>query len=99
MFLLSWKKEMLSLPELRTRARLSTESTARAPGMDTFAGVVEVQFAAQTVARPFWPVLTMAARCKRDGSRRETWLSFGLKETAVLEKDRKSTRLNSSHRC
>src|SRR5207249_10027972 len=54
--------------------------------MDTFAGVVEVQFAAQIVARPFWPVLTMAARCKRDGSRRETWLSFGLKETAVLDK-------------
>src|SRR6266403_3584873 len=82
----SWKTEMLSLPELRTRARLLTESTARPPGIDTFVGVVEVQFAAQTVARPFWPVLTMAARCKRDGSRSETWLSFGLKETAVLEK-------------
>src|SRR2546428_4392705 len=97
----SWKTEMLSLPELTTKARLLTESTAMAPGMVTFVGVAGGgQFAKQTAPRPFLPVpgVTMAARCKRDGSRRENSLSFGLKENAVLEKGWKATSVAPSSR-
>ena len=46
------KPVMLPLPEFRVRARLLAESTAMAPGIVTFVGVVEEQFAAQTVASP-----------------------------------------------
>src|SRR5713226_2137187 len=77
---------MLLLPEFTVRTRLLTGSTAMAPGIVTLVGVVEAQFAAETVARPFWPVVTMAGRCKREGSSSDTSLVLGLKETAVLEK-------------
>src|SRR5467141_863033 len=87
----SLKPVRVPLPEFTVKARLLTESTAMAPGMDTFVGVVEAQFAAQTVARPFWPVVTMAGRCKRVGSSSETSLVLGLKETTVLEKGWKAT--------
>src|SRR3989442_15507939 len=85
----SWKTEMLSLPELTTKARLLTESTAMAPGMVTFVGVAGGgQFAKQNAPKPFWsvPVLTIAARCKRDGAKRETLFGFGLKGNALLVK-------------
>src|SRR2546425_10913248 len=90
----SWKTEMLSLPELTTKARLLTESTAMAPGMVTFVGVAGGgEFAKQTAPRRFWPgpVPTMAARCKRDRSRSETVLSLGFKETAGLARGWKAS--------
>src|SRR5260370_2891820 len=77
---------MALLPEFTVRTRLLTGSTAMAPGIVTLVGVVEAQFAAQTVARPFWPVVTIAGRCKREGSSSDTSLALGLEETAVLEK-------------
>src|SRR5260370_29357446 len=82
---------MALLPEFTVRTRLLTGSTAMAPGIVTLVGVVEAQFAAQTVARPFWPVVTIAGRCKREGSSSDTSLVLGLKETAVLEKGWKAT--------
>src|SRR5437870_4014240 len=63
----SWKTEMLSLPELTTKARLLTESTAMAPGMVTFVGVAGgVQLAKQTGPRPLWavPGVRVAGGCK-----------------------------------
>src|SRR6266850_1739807 len=82
----SLKTEMLPLPEFTANARLWTLSTPSAPAKDTLigAGVVDPQFAAQTEAAAFWPVEIIASRCRAVGSSSETWLSKGLKETAVL---------------
>src|SRR6267143_3983646 len=82
----SLRTEMLLLPEFTANARLWTLSTPSAPVSDTFAGggVVDPQFAAQTEAVAFWPVEIIASRCSAVGSSSESWLSEGLRETAVL---------------
>src|SRR6266481_2242050 len=82
----SFKTEMLLLPEFTANARLCTLSTPRAPAKETFVGggVVDPQFAAQTEPVAFWPVETIASRCRAAGSSSETCFSKGLNETAVL---------------
>src|SRR6267378_8267638 len=82
----SLKTEMLPLPEFTANARLWTLSTPIAPVRDTFVGggVVDPQFAAQTELAAVQPVEIIASRCRAVGSSSETWLSNGLKETAVL---------------
>src|SRR5438445_12736972 len=82
----SLKTEMLPLPEFTANARLWTLSTPIAPVRDTFVGggVVDPQFAAQTEAAADCLVSMIANLCRAVGSSSATWLSAGLKETAVL---------------
>src|SRR5258708_16215120 len=94
----SWKTEMLLLPEFTASARLLAESTARAPGILTVMAVVEPDGVKLAVPVPFCPgpVETMASRCQAVGSSKDTWLSFGLKETAVFVKGWKTTAVGPS---